>query len=86
MAVRILNFGDAFGICSTVNFVLSRKFVCILLLFHKSWACFCFTGYEMVFEGSEREHTCYELIPGYTYRVRVAACSVGGRSDVSSQL
>ncbi|XP_053404660.1 fibronectin type-III domain-containing protein 3A-like isoform X3 [Mercenaria mercenaria] len=40
-------------------------------------------GYEMVFEGTEREHTCYELIPGHTYRVRVAACSVGGRSDFS---
>ena len=38
----------------------------------------------MVFEGTEREHTCYELIPGHTYHVRVAACSVGGRSDVSS--
>lgn len=42
------------------------------------------TGYEMVFEGTEREHQCHELIPGQTYRVRVAACSVGGRSDVSN--
>ena len=36
-----------------------------------------------MYEGTDREHTCDRLIPGHTYRVRVAACSIGGRSDVS---
>ncbi|KAL3846896.1 hypothetical protein ACJMK2_017848 [Sinanodonta woodiana] len=40
-------------------------------------------GYEMLYEGSEREHTCDHLIPGQTYRVRVACSSKGGRSEFS---
>lgn len=40
-------------------------------------------GYEMLYEGSEREHICDHLIPGHTYHVRVACCSAGGRSDFS---
>ncbi|RUS77546.1 hypothetical protein EGW08_014700 [Elysia chlorotica] len=40
-------------------------------------------GYDTVYEGSEREHTFDHLRPGHTYRVRVACCSVGGRSDFS---
>ena len=35
-----------------------------------------------MYEGTEREHTCDRLTPGHTYRVRVAACSAGGRSEV----
>ncbi|XP_035829231.1 fibronectin type-III domain-containing protein 3a [Aplysia californica] len=40
-------------------------------------------GYDTVYEGSEREHMFDHLIPGHTYRVRVACCSGGGRSDFS---
>ena len=36
-----------------------------------------------MYEGTEREHTCDRLTPGHTYRVKVAACSAGGRSEVS---
>ncbi|XP_052782735.1 fibronectin type-III domain-containing protein 3A-like isoform X3 [Mya arenaria] len=43
-------------------------------------------GYESVFEGTEREHTCDRLTPGHNYRVRVAACSAGGRSEFSEVL
>lgn len=40
-------------------------------------------GYEMLYEGSEREHICDHLIPGHTYQVRVACSSEGGRSEFS---
>ncbi|XP_059174236.1 fibronectin type-III domain-containing protein 3A-like isoform X2 [Physella acuta] len=40
-------------------------------------------GYDTVYEGSEREHVFDHLTPGHTYRVRVACCSIGGRSDFS---
>lgn len=40
-------------------------------------------GYEMLYEGSEREHICDHLIPGHAYQVRVACCSAGGRSEFS---
>ncbi|CAL1527876.1 unnamed protein product [Lymnaea stagnalis] len=40
-------------------------------------------GYDTVYEGSEREHIFDHLRPGHLYRVRVASCSLGGRSDFS---
>ncbi|KAK7478993.1 hypothetical protein BaRGS_00029754 [Batillaria attramentaria] len=40
-------------------------------------------GYETVYEGTEREHQFEQLIPGHVYKVRVACCSAGGRSDFS---
>ena len=43
----------------------------------------CDAGYETVYEGCEREHQFEQLTPGHQYRVRVACCSAGGRSDVS---
>ncbi|XP_041356067.1 fibronectin type-III domain-containing protein 3A-like [Gigantopelta aegis] len=41
-------------------------------------------GYDTVYEGSEREHLFDHLVPGHTYRVRVACCSAGGRSEFSN--
>ena len=40
------------------------------------------SGYDTVYEGSDREHQFEQLTPGHQYRVRVACCSVGGRSEV----
>lgn len=45
---------------------------------------FFILGYETLYEGTEREHICEHLVPGHMYRVRVACCSSGGRSDVST--
>ncbi|XP_046573068.1 LOW QUALITY PROTEIN: fibronectin type-III domain-containing protein 3A-like [Haliotis rubra] len=40
-------------------------------------------GYDIVYEGSEREQMFDHLVPGHTYRVRVACYSLGGRSEFS---
>ena len=48
-----------------------------------SFALLCAAGFEVIYEGIEREHSCDQLQPGHTYRVRVSCCSKGGRSDVS---
>ncbi|XP_076453878.1 fibronectin type-III domain-containing protein 3A-like isoform X4 [Babylonia areolata] len=40
-------------------------------------------GYETVYEGCDREHQFEQLTPGHQYRVRVACCNVGGRSEFS---
>jgi len=40
------------------------------------------TGEVVVERRKDREHTCDGLVPGHTYRVRVAVCSDGGRSEV----
>ena len=48
-------------------------------------SCCCFfavSGYDTVYEGSDREHQFEQLTPGHQYRVRVACCSAGGRSEV----
>jgi predicted phage tail protein len=40
-------------------------------------------GYELVYEGSEKETTCDHLLPGHTYRCRIACTCTGGQSDWS---
>ena len=42
-----------------------------------------FPGFELVYEGSERDCTCDHLLPGHLYRLRVACMSAGGQSEVS---
>ncbi|XP_023930352.1 fibronectin type-III domain-containing protein 3a-like isoform X1 [Lingula anatina] len=40
-------------------------------------------GFEEVYEGPDREHTCDNLHPGHVYRLRTAAVNAGGRSPWS---
>ena len=42
----------------------------------------CFSGYELVYDGMERESICKHLSPGHQYRVRVCGCSPGGQGEV----
>ena len=41
-----------------------------------------YAGFELIYEGEEQEFLCDHLMPGQTYRLRVACCSKGGRSEV----
>ncbi|XP_064639547.1 fibronectin type-III domain-containing protein 3A-like isoform X2 [Lineus longissimus] len=40
-------------------------------------------GFDIVYEGAEREFICDRLKPGHTYRLRVSCVSAGGHSDNS---
>ena len=43
----------------------------------------CVSGYELVYEGFERQHYLQQLTPGCQYSVRVACTNVAGQSQVS---
>ncbi|ESO87946.1 hypothetical protein LOTGIDRAFT_126794 [Lottia gigantea] len=40
-------------------------------------------GFETFYEGLEKEYQFDQLTPGHTYRIKVACCSSGGRSEMS---